>query len=55
MPLTLFQLCLDKIILTYHPKIIKNILNLPICLLEAIDKREQEISNTKSYKKRFLK
>jgi len=52
-PLSLENTALDYIILTWDPRIIRNILKLPDSLLEKLDKRCIEIQHTKEYKERF--
>lgn len=54
-PMTLENLALDSIILTYDERIIKNIFKLPPSLLEKLDNRCLEIEHTKEYKERFPK
>lgn len=54
-PMTLENIALDSIILTYDERIIKNIFKLPYSMLEKLDNRCLEIEHTKAYKERFPK
>lgn len=55
MVLSLFDTCLDVVILSYSKKMHKDVWTLPMWILEAIDKRVEKIQYTKAYKKRFLR
>lgn len=50
---TLLELCMDFLILSRHPEIIKQVLTLPDCIVGKMDRRYLQMENTKEYKKRF--
>ena len=50
---TLLELCMDVLILSRNPHIIKQVLTLPDCIVRKMDQRYIKMENTKEYKKRF--
>lgn len=50
---TLLELCMDVLILSRNPQIIKQVLTLPDCIVRKMDQRYIKMENTKEYKKRF--
>lgn len=50
---TLLELCMDFLILSRHPEIIKAVLTLPDCVVGKMDRRYLQMEHTKEYKKRF--
>lgn len=51
--LSLQNICIDSIILSDDPDIVKSIITLPSFILKMIDDRDKEICHTRKYKKRF--
>lgn len=50
---SLQNICLDSIILSNDPDVIKSVIDLPSYILKMIDRRDGEICCTRNYKRRF--
>jgi hypothetical protein len=50
---SLQNICLDSIILSDDPDVIKSVIDLPSYILKMIDRRDVEICCNKKYKQRF--
>ena len=50
---SLQNICLDSIILSDDPDVIKSVIDLPSYILKMIDRRDEEICYTMKYNQRF--